>query len=278
MTAARSRPGALLALAFAALLLGGSKPLAAQDASEVRARWETGPVKTGWCVYFLMEPGKAAEDLARGHETVGVLQTEGWHPALRRLAESDATYANWVPSRVCQILFDTIWVGSRRYVEGTRRSPVGLGFWEVAARPSQGDGGVFGVARILATNSGDLKRRMETEFVPLSMARLTSGPIPDSRDERFEVELDRTTVTFDGHPVADSTLDAVELRHRFVVQGERLMLWTVELQIAPERMALFSGGLRFVGKGALAKAMSRSPIRIVGPVFSGGRAVVTFTR
>jgi len=244
----------------------------------VRARWETGPLKAGWCVHFLIEPGKAAKDLARGYEVVPVRDSEGWHPALRRLAESDTAYADWIPSRVCQLLFDTVWVGERPYERGSKGSPIGLGFWEVAARRAQGPGSPSGVARLLATNSSGLQRRMEAEFIPVKAAQLTVTPLKESLDQRFELRLDRTLVTFDGHPVPDSTLRISEVRYTLAMEGERLMRWTIELRLEPTSVASFPGGLRFHGKGDLAQALARSPIRMVGPLFRGGRGTATFSR
>ncbi len=271
------RPAATRVAAVALLSFAVTGVAAGQDAPEVRARWETGPMKAGWCVHFLMEPKKAAEDLARGYEVAGVRQSEPWHPALRQVAESDTAYANWVPSRVCQLLFDTVWVGERHYERGSKRSPVGLGFWEIAARRSEG-GGAPGVARLLVTNSDDLKRGLETEFIPVRVAPLTMTPIPESRDHRFELKLDRTIIAFDGHPVPDSTLRPSEVRFTLAMDGERRVRWTIELQFEPSSVASLPGGLRFHGKGDLARALARSPIRLVGPFYAGGKGSVSFAR
>jgi hypothetical protein len=278
MTHPDGRPNATATAALALLSLGLTGAVAAQDAPEVRARWETGPLKAGWCVQFLMEPKRASKDLARGYEVVAVHESEGWHPALRRAAESDPAYAPWVPARVCQLLFDTVWVGGRHYERGSKNSPVGLAFWEVAARRSPGPGGAPGVARLLATNSGDLQRRMEGEFIPLRLAQLTVAPIEGRQDQRFELKLDRTIITFEGHPVPDSTPQTSEVRYTLAMDGERMMRWTIEVRLDPTNAVSFPGGLRFHGKGDLLQALARSPIRMVGPVFSGGRGAVTFAR
>lgn len=275
MSGPRLRAGWLAGLAFA--VSGGAADQGPAQ-PEIRARWETGPARAGWCLEFLLRPEAAQKDMAQGYRPARIEETEGWHPELRRAAESDTTGLGWFPSRVCQVYFQFLQADGRRFDRGAKGSPVAVAFWEVAARRADGEPGATGSVRALGTNNDGLKHQMETQFVPLEPLQLTTQPLRDSSDHRYQVKIGKTIVIFDGYPVPDSTLQPMQVNFQLAMDGDRRMRWTVDLRFQPDRLEAFPGGLRIQGKGDLAKALSSSPVRIVGPVFSGGGGLVTFSR
>jgi hypothetical protein len=243
----------------------------------VVARLEFGPVRSSWCLYIMLKPRDAAEFVAKGYHTATLARAAGWPASLARALQGDTAYADWVPSRLCQVYADTFRLDGRSYAKGPRKSGPAILYWEVAALADTG-GDTRSAGRVLAANMGDLVRRLERDGSPLEYADLTAAPLPDSRDWRYQVEMGRAQVVYDGHGVPDTAMTAAPQTVRLVVQGERRASWMVDLDLSPTLVLSFPGGLRFEGKGFLADALRASPARLVGPLYSGGSGSLTLSR
>jgi hypothetical protein len=223
-----------------------------------------------------MAPGEAARDFADGYRPTPIDEAQGWQPALRSAAQ-DSQYTGWVPARVCQVYFEDLEYAGRHFTHGPKHKPIAIGFWEVAATPA-GRSGATGSARSFGVNSGDLRQRMQETFAPIEELDLVTDTVKESRDQRYQTNVGKTLLTFDGHAKPDSTMTPGEQHFQLAADGDRRIHWTIELSFVPDSVTALLGGLSFRGKGDLGQALRASPIRLVGPLFSGGRGVITFTR
>ena len=195
---------------------------------------------------------------------------------LRRVIADEPQYAGWVPSQACVWFTEGLSANRRRYDRGDGGKPLALFWWGLAAT---GDrlGGKPGLSHVvLATNSSGLKRQMELAFVEMERIDIDRDSVKESEDEETRFRLDRTIVAFAGHPRPDSSLVVGPMSYRAVVRGESNRLWLVDFAAAPASIAALSGSLRIQGKGALARTLTGSPIRLIGTVVRGGSAGFRF--
>ncbi len=262
-----------------ALLLAGA-PLLAQSGGatprEPKVTWELGAARGGWCVHFLVSPKAAGELLVRGARAVPAREDPGLPPAVRRVIADEPTYADWIPSQVCTWYADGVLANHRGHERGDGGKELALFWWGLTAS-SERTGATPGLSLVvLGTNSSGLKRQMELEFVAMERLEINRAPVKESEDEEFSFKLDRTTVAFAGHPRPDSTLSATPVTYRSIVKGDDNRTWLVAFQAQPTTIAGLSGSLRIQGKGELARALTESPIRLVGNIVTGGAGRVDF--
>ncbi|MFN8652716.1 MAG: hypothetical protein U0133_12475 [Gemmatimonadales bacterium] len=282
MRPARTRVGRLVP-ALGCLLLGvSSGPLLAQERTTADTiSWGSVGTRAGWCVEFLMEPKAAAEDLTRGYRVSAARESRTLLPAIARLISEEPTYADWVPSQLCLYLADGITLQNRRYDRGDAGQPIAVIYWSVsAAREDGADAGSGLVSfRSFGTNSSSLQQRMGNLGVPVDRIQLEVRPMSDSPDLNYIIKLSGAQVFYStGAPRPDSTRAATPLAATGVFNGNNRAVWTARLNYDPEALGHTSGALRVVGKRGLAKALNRSPIRLVGPAIIGGSGTVTLTR
>jgi hypothetical protein len=264
------------------LLCGEAGPATAQEGAPANSiTWEVGSPKAGWCIHFLMEPKTAAQDLARGQRPVLAREAAGLPPAVSRLIADETQYAEWAPAELCTYIAEAIWVDGRRFDRGDGGQPIAAVYWGVWAASSEAatpDSARVSL-RVLATNSSGMQRAMEMRTVPIDRAQVEIRPVKESEeDSQFFLKLEGATITFIGHTRADSTLTTAARSRGAVYMGNNKALWGVTFSFQPGEVSGMAGALRIIGKRGLAKALDRSPIRLLSPSLSGGRGTVSFTR
>lgn len=274
------RPGLAMS-GMACLLLGGQASLVAaqEDKKSSSITWEVGAPKAGWCLQFLMEPDAAADKLAKDHRLVLAKEATGLPPAIARLILDEPRYADWAPAELCTYIAEAIWVDGRRFDRGDGGQPVAALYWGVAAANSETPSDLGRVSlRVLGTNSSNMRRAMEMRSVPIDRIQIEVRPVKESSDEEYFLKLEGATIVYIGRPRADSTAVLTERTRAAGYMGNNKALWGVSFNFTPTSVAGMSGALRILGKRGLARALDRSPIRLLSPMISGGRGTVTFTR
>jgi hypothetical protein len=202
---------------------------------------------------------------------------------MRSVIEGQTEYAAWCPSRMCFTTVDTIRAKDFSLQDKSGRRPQLFGFWTVLAAPPGGR--PQDVALDLFASSDRLIGSAKSAGQELHEARLTVGKVPaedengvPSSDDRFQVTLSGTIITWDGRLAGDSTAVARPIDHTWSVTGRRGGVLTGSLTLSPARSQPMAGSLKVDGKNELAKALRASPTRFAGPSFRGGAGKVTFAR
>ena len=255
-------------------LLVSSHQAAAQS-GETKVRWTVGNPKIGFCLHFLMDPDAAAKNLVPGQRLALAREAAGLPDALRRVLADQPEFEAWVPSQLCVIYPEAIWVNHKRFDEGDGGAHLALAIWGVS---TAGEPGSISI-RTLASNSAALKRAMEADLIPMQRVDLNVGPISESEDERFDFKLEGAVITLDGHARTDSvSVENVPFTSGGALRGLNNTRWTVVLDLKPTRIGNLPGALRVQGKRGLGAALLHSPIRFVDKVIAGGTGEVSFTR
>ena len=276
-------------LAFAALTAVGLTA-----ATAVRAQQQDGPGEKAWrleglrkafCVQFLMDPAsKALGDLPEGYRPVPASEAAELHVSLRSVVVDQPEFGAWSPARLCFDSADTIRTEEFTLADKSGRHPQLFATWTVLAA---GPGGPPGdVALKLFSNSDRLIRSARTAGQEVHEARLLVGLVPAedddgvaSTDERFQVKVGKTTVTWDGHATRDSAAVKEPMRRRWTASGTRRGRTAIgEVVLSPAFEHAMAGSLKVDGKDDFAKALRASPTRFAGPVYRGGTGSISFTQ
>lgn len=156
--------------------------------------------------------------------------------------------------------------------------------WTVSAAEAT-SGKKRDVALLLLANSGRLVRsgRLAGQTIREVEARLGKVPEVDengvpSSDDRFQVKVGKTLVTWDGHQAADSGQASGSVEIAWASTGGGPGKGYGRLTLTPQWASPMVGSLKVEGKDDLAKALKGSPVRFVGPLYRGGGGEVRLER
>jgi hypothetical protein len=261
-----------------ALTWGAVANLRAQTAPQAEAQlvWKLEETSSGWCLQFLIDPTKAGEDLPDKARPVSAIEAGELHPAISRLISDEPQYARWVPSVLCSYFFGAVTVDGHRVEKGKKSMPA-IAWWGVLARSSADTAPVLAL-RFLATNNFRVQKPTETAKVIMRDLDLTIERVPETNDDRYTLKYGKTLVVFDGHAAPDTTLRAETVSQIWWTEGDASTVWRAWADLHPSSTHGLVGALRVQGKGDLADLLKASPIRLVGPIHSGGDGVVNFFR
>jgi len=103
--------------------------------------------------------------------------------------------------------------------------------------------------------------------------------VPGGTEDRYELKVGKTLIMFEGHAAPDSTLLTAPVEESWVFAGTRGgVVWRILAALQPTSTRALVGALRIQGKDDLAMALRASPIRLVGPIYSGGTGEILFSR
>jgi len=256
-------------------VLATTAPLRGQD-KQGQTTWELKGLRSGFCVQLLLNPtSELLEELPKGYHAVPASAATGLHISLRSVIEGQPEFGGWSPSQVCFTTVDTIRTKEFSLKDGSGRHPQLLVLWTVlAAGPS---GGPQDVALDLFANSDRLIRSAREAGQDVHDAKATIGKVPaedvngvPSTEDRFQVKLGGTTMTWDGHLAGDRVPTSRPVEIRWAASGERGAVVTGTLTWRAEYSRAMAGSLTIDGNKALAKALRESPTRFAGPAFRGG--------
>jgi hypothetical protein len=257
---------------LAAALALGAVPLVAQTDALGEEVWRIGGLRNGFCVLLLVEPQSVSSSLPAGLRLVPAGEAEDLHPALKSELRSRPELGTWSPSHLCFYAVDTIQTDDYVLRDKSGRKRQILALWTVSAVET-GSGAKRDAALLVLATSGRLIRSGRLVGQVIGKVEGTLGKAPEvdengvpSGDDRFELKVGKTTLTWDGRQTNDSaeTTGSVEVAWAGPGKG-----WG-SLSLTPRWAAPMIGALQVKGKDGLAKALQTSPVRFVGPLYRGG--------
>jgi hypothetical protein len=273
----------LLGMAMAAQVAVAA-PLAAQGGKPEAQPWRLMGLRTGFCIQFLLDPtAETLQALPQAFLPVSASEADDLHISLRGVVEARPEFASWSPSRLCFHAVDTVRTDTYTLADKSGRHPQLFGLWTVRAAPPGGP--PRDVALELFSNSDRLIRSARLAGQVVRSARLDVGLVPvedeegvPSTEERFQVKIGKTLITWDGHLVGDSVGIPEPVRATWEVQGVRSGVASGILDLSPVHERPMAGSLKVDGKDALAKLLRASPTRFAGPAYRGGEGTILLDR
>lgn len=272
----------LLAL-VAAVELATTAGLSAQTDTEDKT-WRLEGLRKAFCVQLLLDPASPAlQDLPTGYRPVPASEAADLHVSLRSVVDGQPEFAAWSPSRLCFDAMDTVYTDAFTLADRSGRHPQLFASWTVlAAAPGSPPGDV---ALKLYSNSDRLIRSARLAGQVVREARLVVGLVPaedengvPSSEERFQVKMGKTVITWDGSAARDSSVVREPVRRSWTMTGARDGLSVGEVVLSPASQRAMVGALKVDGKDDIAKALRASPTRFAGPVYRGGAGSIVFRR
>jgi hypothetical protein len=258
-------------LVTAALLAVVPHALRAQQSGPApEAVWALDTLRSGFCINFLVDPAIAAQRTFRGVTPVPASSAESLHPALRLVVESSPEFSAWIPEQFCILQFSSVRIGSRVLRDTKHGRPQVVGMWAMSAAP-----GAQGSVALL-TGTSRLSSSVKYLGMGVDVIKTAFGKVPESTDDRYEIRYSGTTLTWDGHASGDSTAAPV-MDREWTAAGRNGRVLRIHERLDAAGARMLVGALRVEGKGELARALTGSPIRYVGPLVWGGSGSITFT-
>jgi hypothetical protein len=262
-------------------LVWAATPLVAQAPADLgQLNWEVGPASVAWCVHFLLEPKEAAKELTGDLRPVTAATVPDLHPALKRAIADEPKYSDWTPAELCTYFVASVTVGGKSYERGDKNVPLALTYWGVAATRGEAawDGTLF--LRMLGSNSYSFVRSMQVAKLPMEKVNIDAREIRGNEEDRlYYIKFNGATIQLTGHFNPDSTgAPGTPRKVSGVIPGPIQTVWTTTLSYTPEKDGTMAGSLQVFGKRGMAKALNKSPIRLIGPALAGGSGQVLSRR
>jgi hypothetical protein len=277
------RPTLVAGLVAAALVAVASPALGQKPDGEASV-WGLGGLRTGFCIQLLLAPAsELLQDLPPGVRPLPASEVADLHVSLKSVVEGQPEFASWTPSRLCFQILATIRASDFVLDDGGGRHPQLFGTWTVAAAgPADA---AHEVAIELFANSARLVRSARLAGQSVREARLVLGKVPavdengtPSAEDRIQVKMGGTTITWDGHLAGDSAAVSAPLETAWTTRSVRGREVAGKLALTPTHSQPMAGSLKVDGKDEYAKALKASPTRFVGPAYRGGGGSVSFAR
>jgi len=262
----------------ALLLLGGRSAHAQEDEARIRQRWGLEGLHSVWCVDYLADPAGGHIKLPKGYEPVPASQSADLPAALQRQISDQPGYSAWIPARLCTVSVDVIVVGDRR-IAGRKPSQVpSVVFAGVLAAPTSGEEPrpVY-AAQFLAATDWRTSRPADAVGLKLDEVKVTTGKVPESTDDQIQVKFGKMELVWSGYATRDSSEAREALDFETVFTAPQGYLWTARFHLMPRMVNPVAGALRVGGKSDLSRSIQASPIRFMGPIYSGGSGEVTYS-
>lgn len=272
--------GAGLAAALALV----AAPLSAQSDASHEVVWRIGGLRNGFCVLLLVEPQLASRSLPAGLRLVTASQADDLHPALKSEVEAQPELGAWSPSHLCFYAMDTIQTDEYLLGDKNGRKTQLLALWTVSAAEA-GSGNKRDVALLMLTTNGRLIRsgRLAGQTFREVQAKIGKAPEVDengvpSGDDRFQVKVGKTLITWDGRQANDSSPVSGSVAIAWATSAGAATKGNGSLTLTPEWAAPMVGALKVEGNDDLARALKGSPVRFVGPLYRGGGGEIRLQR
>ena len=127
------------------------------------------------------------------------------------------------------------------------------------------------------TDQGSLAHAADGIGVGMGGIKLITRTRVGADDPEVSIVIEGTQITWSGHAIGDSGVGKTR-SVSFGYGTGRGPGWLVELESVPESSRLLVGTLEIDGRNTLAKALKASPGRAIGPLESGGTAVLKFQK
>jgi hypothetical protein len=259
-----------------AAALAAAVPLVAQDAGGDTKVWHLEGLRSGFCVQFLLAPSsEALTDLPAGVRPIPASELGDLHVSLKGVVDGQPEFGAWSRSRLCLNIVDVVRTDAFTLADRSGKHPQLFATWTVTAAAPGGASGE--ILLDLFANSDRLMRSARLAGHTVHEARLTVGKVPaedengtPSTDDRIQIKVGKTIVTWDGHLAGDSTAVAAPIETVWTGAGK--------LTLSPAYAQAMVGSLKVDGNDAFAKALRASPTRFAGPAYRGGEGTISFSR
>jgi hypothetical protein len=246
--------------------------------------WRLKGLRNAFCIQFLMDPASdALEELPCGYRAVPASEAADLHISLRGLVEGQPEFGAWSPARLCFHAVDTVQTAEYTLADRSGRRPQLFGTWTVLAAAPGGPAG--DVALRLFANSERLIRSARLAGQKVREARVAVGLVPSedengvpSSDERFQVKVGSTTITWDGPRARQSVAVREPWRMSWAATGPKDGVVSGEVVLSPVSSRAMVGSLKVDGKDSFAKALRASPTRFAGPAYQGGGGSISLRK
>ena len=269
---------------IAAALALVAAPLLAQKHASGEEVWRLAGLRNGFCVLLLVEPKVASRSLPTGLRLVPAGEANDLHPALRSEVQTQPELGTWSPSHLCFYAVDTIETDDYVLKDKSGHNSQLFALWTVSAAEAA-SGKKRDVAILLLVNSGRLVRSGHLAGQEIHEVEAKLGKVPEvdengvpSGDDRFQVKIGKTLVTWDGHQASDSAQASGSVEIDWASNASEQGKGSGSLTLTPKWASPMVGSLKVEGKDDLAKALKGSPVRFVGPQYRGGGGEVRLQR
>jgi len=253
------------------MLACGASLLRAQSPKDPKPsqHWTLEGLQAGYCVRFLIEPGRASKLLPGDLRIIPAGQDATLHSALRQVIRSQPEFGSWAPSNLCFYFTDAVQVGDRRVANKDHRKHQMFTAWTLAAAEKKSGSRRDRALALYAGGSG-LSRAGEANRVKLREAHTSIAEHPDSSFDTYSIKLERVSLIWKGRATGDSTSVKQPIQEFWLLDAQRGGELHANFVLRPAWSRPMVGSLTVEGKGDLAKSLKASPIRFVGPFFRGG--------
>jgi hypothetical protein len=234
-------------------------------------------LRAGYCIRFLISPKEAAKEGERGFVMVPASEDEALHPALRQVVGGQPEFRSWIPSRFCLYYAKAVQLRDQRITKKNPDEAQMVGVWSLAAA-EEGNKTRRDLVPELYASRGRLNDLAEPLLVRLDEISSEVSKVPDTSDDEYIIKIGKSRLIWSGRTARDSTPVRTAFEESWWLKGLRQAVWNVRMTLAPAWSHPMVGTLRVEGKGGLAKLLKASPIRFVGPLYSGGSAEMVFSR
>jgi hypothetical protein len=215
--------------------------------------------------------------LPGGYQPLTASQAGELHPVVSGVVKGQPAFAAWTPSRLCLYALDTLHAQDFSFTNKKARKPLLFGVWTAAAAEVTG-GARREVALLVLSNNDRLIHSAKAVGARVRSAKLVVGKVPPAEEDtvplatadRFQVNLGKTVVTWDGLASSDSTPVAGQVELRWIAAQEQRSAAAGRLVLRPLWSRAMIGSLRITGKDDVAKALKASPVHFVGPQYERG--------
>ncbi len=256
--------------------------LAAQLAAQEKGRQEPEAyrlegLRAGFCVQLLLDPAAARKAFPEGYRPLATTQAGELHPAVSGVVKDQPEFAAWTPSRLCLYALDTLHAKDFTWANKKGRKPLLFGVWTAAAGALAG-GGRSEVALLVLSNNGRLIHSAKVAGAKVHQAKLVVGKAAVGEEDtilappadRFQVQVGKTVVTWDGRASSDSSRTAGQVEMAWTAPAARGGPAGGRLVLQPVWTRGVAGSFRVIGKDDFATALKTSPIHFVGPQYDHG--------
>jgi len=234
-------------------------------------------LRAGFCVQLLLDAATVRKALPEGYRPLTSTEAGELHPAVGGVVKDQPEFASWTPSRLCLYALDTLQTKDFTIADQKGRKPLLFGVWTAAAAEAAG-GGRREVALLVLTNNERLIQSAKGAGAQVHQAKLVVGKVAPSgedtvvapAEDRFQVNVGKTVVTWDGRASSDSTRTAGQVEIAWTAVPGRRGPAGGRLVLRPVWSRGMIGSFRVTGKDDFAKGLKASPIHFVGPQYERG--------
>lgn len=245
-------------------------------AQEKEIRLTLSEARGGYCISYLIDPAIATELAPAGSTLAPAGKGTGVSPFLARVIQDEPQFAAWIPAAVCVGRYGAAAIDGREVSRAKADKAITVITSWVAVTDPLGVSDAGAVLLNVSASESRVLRPLQEFGIPADERNPVILPA-EGDDTQLDLKLEKTKISWIGHPTGDPSVSSTQPMS-FGYAGARNSTWRVTSTTTGGESRLMVGALRVEGKDILAKALKSSPIRAVGPQFTGGTTELLFHR